>query len=106
MQGKLILKLINHPAMKHNHNHANAPGAGLQLVPVRFEFTHPAAVTVCIAGTFNQWHPKLRLCIPQKAVASGKVDFGKDMQQARKEIQNCHLLPSSRELTPKSDFGW
>jgi UMF1 family MFS transporter len=39
--------------MKHNKNHDNGRGAGPQLVPVRFEFTHPAATTVCVAGTFN-----------------------------------------------------
>jgi hypothetical protein len=45
------------PTMKHNHNHDNARSAGPQLVPVRFEFTHPTATTVCIAGTFNHWQP-------------------------------------------------
>ena len=43
--------------MKHNNNHDNAPNAGPQLVPVRFEFTHPTAATVCVAGSFNQWQP-------------------------------------------------
>ena len=42
--------------MKHNHNHDNAPGP--PRVPVRFEFTHPTAGTVCVAGTFNQWQPE------------------------------------------------
>ena len=46
--------------MKHNHNHDNAPGAGAQLVPVRFEFTHPTAITVCVAGTFNHWQPEAK----------------------------------------------
>jgi len=41
--------------MKHNHNHDNSPSP--QLVPVRFEFDHPTAATVCVAGTFNQWQP-------------------------------------------------
>lgn len=27
--------------------------------PVRFEFTHPTARSVCIAGTFNAWHPSV-----------------------------------------------
>jgi hypothetical protein len=52
------------PAMKHNHNHDNAPSAGPQLQPVRFEFTHPTATTVCLAGTYEyclvvdgQWMP-------------------------------------------------
>jgi 1,4-alpha-glucan branching enzyme len=44
--------------MKHNHNHDNAPNAGPQLVPVRFEFTHPTARSVSIAGTFNHWQPE------------------------------------------------
>jgi 1,4-alpha-glucan branching enzyme len=48
------------PIMKHNHNHDNARSAGLQLQPVRFEFTHPTATTVCIAGTFNQWQPEAK----------------------------------------------
>ena len=44
--------------MKHNHNHDNIPG--LQPTPVRFEFTHPTARTVCIAGTFNHWQPEAK----------------------------------------------
>jgi 1,4-alpha-glucan branching enzyme len=44
--------------MKHNHNHDNLPGT--QLVPVRFEFTHPTAKTVCVAGTFNHWQPEAK----------------------------------------------
>jgi 1,4-alpha-glucan branching enzyme len=43
--------------MKHNRNHDNAPSAGPQLVSVHFEFTHPTARSVCVAGTFNNWHP-------------------------------------------------
>jgi 1,4-alpha-glucan branching enzyme len=46
--------------MKHNHNHDNVRSAGPQLVSVRFEFTHPTATTVCIAGTFNQWQPEAK----------------------------------------------
>ena len=44
--------------MKHNHNHDNAPSP--QLVTVRFEFTHPTATTVSIAGTFNHWQPEAK----------------------------------------------
>jgi 1,4-alpha-glucan branching enzyme len=44
--------------MKHNKNHDNVRSAGPQLVPVRFEFTHPTATTVCVAGTFNHWQPE------------------------------------------------
>ena len=47
--------------MKHNHNHNNAPSTALQLQPVRFEFTHPTATTVCVAGTFNNWQPEAKV---------------------------------------------
>ena len=46
--------------MKQNHNHDNACGTGSQLMPVRFEFTHPTATTVCVAGTFNHWQPEAK----------------------------------------------
>ena len=42
--------------MKHQHNHDTCA----QLVPVHFEFTHPTATTVCVAGTFNQWQPEAK----------------------------------------------
>jgi 1,4-alpha-glucan branching enzyme len=50
--------------MKHNHNHDNVPNAGPALVPVRFEFTHPTATTVCVAGTFNHWQPEAKTLHP------------------------------------------
>ena len=42
--------------MKPNKNH-NKGITNMQLVPIRFEFNHSTARTVCIAGTFNAWHP-------------------------------------------------
>src|SRR5580692_730691 len=51
------------PTMKHNHNHDNAPGID-PLVPVRFEFSHPTAKTVSVAGTFNDWHPTTKSMHP------------------------------------------
>jgi len=46
--------------MKHNKNHDNAPSPGPQLVPVRFEFNHPTAKSVCVAGCFNHWQPEAK----------------------------------------------
>lgn len=43
--------------MKHNHNHNNAPSPESQLVAVQFSFKHPTAHSVCLAGSFNSWHP-------------------------------------------------
>ena len=45
--------------MKHNKNHDNAKNDAPQL-EVRFEFTHPTAGTVCVAGTFNNWQPEAK----------------------------------------------
>jgi 1,4-alpha-glucan branching enzyme len=63
-------KPIHRTNMKHNQNHdhgrshENGHAADPQLVPVRFEFTHPTAATVGIAGTFNDWHPESKAMHP------------------------------------------
>ena len=48
----------------HNHDHGRSHGqthaAGPQTVPVRFEFTHPTAASVSVAGTFNDWNPEAK----------------------------------------------
>jgi hypothetical protein len=54
--------------MNHNHNHDCARSDDQQLVPVRFEFTHPTAVTVYVAGTFNRWQPLGALSISSSDV--------------------------------------
>lgn len=33
-------------------------------LPVRLSFVHPTAKLVCIAGTFNDWHPSVTEMIP------------------------------------------
>ena len=43
--------------MKHNKSHDHARRDEPQLQPVRFEFTHPTARSVCVAGTFDNWRP-------------------------------------------------
>lgn len=54
--------------MKHNKNHDNAPAPGPQLQPVRFEFDHPTATMVFVAGDFNDWSP---LAKPMRATGGG-----------------------------------
>jgi 1,4-alpha-glucan branching enzyme len=69
--------------MKHNHNHDNARNAEPELVPVRFEFTHPTATTVCVAGTFNHWQPEAKTLHPagggrwlkETALAPGTYEY-------------------------------
>jgi 1,4-alpha-glucan branching enzyme len=46
--------------MKHNKNHDNARSDGPELVSVRFEFNHPTARTVCVAGAFDDWRPEAK----------------------------------------------
>jgi len=55
--------------MKHNKKHDNASNEGPRLEPVRFEFTHPTATTVCVAGTFNDWHAEAK---PLHPVGAGR----------------------------------
>ncbi len=50
--------------MKQNKNHDKVHRAGPQLVPVHFEFTHPTAASVCVAGSFNQWQPEAKTLHP------------------------------------------
>ena len=50
--------------MKHTKNHDNGKAAGPELVPVRFEFTHPTAKTVSVAGCFNHWQPEAKALHP------------------------------------------
>jgi 1,4-alpha-glucan branching enzyme len=69
--------------MKHTKNHDNARSASPQLMPVRFEFTHPTATTVFLAGTFNQWQPEAKTLHPagggrwlkETALAPGTYEY-------------------------------
>ena len=73
--------------MKHNHNHDNAPSPGLQLQPVRFEFTHPTAASVCIAGTFNHWKPEAKTLH-----SSGEGHWWKETMLAPGSYEYCFVV--------------
>jgi 1,4-alpha-glucan branching enzyme len=92
--------------MKHNHNHDNACSAELQLVRVRFEFTHPTATTVCVAGTFNHWQPEAKTLH-----ASGVGHWWKETALAPGTYEYCLIVdgqwmpdPMARETVP-NPFG-
>jgi 1,4-alpha-glucan branching enzyme len=55
--------------MKHSKHHDNARSNGPRLEPVRFEFSHLKATTVCVAGTFNDWHAEAK---PMHPVGDGR----------------------------------
>jgi hypothetical protein len=62
-------------AMKHNHYSERACGAGRIVVPIRFEFTRPRAVSICIAGTFDEWTPEAQALHPTggRSLGEGKA---------------------------------
>ena len=91
-------------AMKHNHNHDNRPDT--QLIPVRFEFTHPTAVTVCIAGTFNHWQPEAKTLH-----SSGTGNWWKETSLASGIYEYCLVVdgqwipdPLAKDFVP-NPFG-
>jgi 1,4-alpha-glucan branching enzyme len=93
-------------AMKHNKNHDNARNACFPLVPVCFEFTHPTATTVCLAGTFNNWKPESK--IPHSS-STGR--WWKEMALAPGAYEYCLVVdgqwmpdPLVRETVP-NPFG-
>ena len=92
--------------MKHNHHHDNAPSTGLQLQPVRFEFTHPTATSVCLAGTFNHWQPEAK-----NLHSSGAGHWWKETAMAPGTYEYCLVVdgewmpdPLARESVP-NPFG-
>jgi 1,4-alpha-glucan branching enzyme len=94
------------PKMKHNHNHDNARNVGSQLMTIRFEFTHPTATTVCVAGTFNQWQPQAKTLH-----SSGVGHWWKEIALAPGAYEYCLIVdgqwmpdPLARESVP-NPFG-
>jgi len=92
--------------MKHNKNHNNIPNTVPQPVTVRFEFTHPTATTVCVAGTFNQWRPETKTLH-----SSGVGHWWKETALAPGTYEYClvvdgHWMPDplARESVP-NPFG-
>jgi len=92
--------------MKHNKNHDNVRTEGLQLQPVRFEFTHPTARTVCVAGSFNDWQAEAK---PMHFVGDGH--WLKETVLAPGTYEYCLVVdgrwmpdPGARESVP-NPFG-
>jgi 1,4-alpha-glucan branching enzyme len=69
--------------MKHNKKRNNTTSPNASLVPVHFEFQHPTAQNVCVAGTFNHWQPESKslhpsgngLWIKETALAPGTYEY-------------------------------
>jgi 1,4-alpha-glucan branching enzyme len=92
--------------MKHNKNHDNGTNAGPHLEPVHFEFTHPTAASVCIAGSFNDWQPETK---PMHLAGDGR--WLKETVLAPGTYEYCLVVdgrwmadPLARETVP-NPFG-
>ena len=83
--------------MKHNHNHDNAPNIALPLQPVRFEFTHPTATSVCVAGTFNNWQPEAKTLH-----SSGTGHWWKETMLAPGTYEYCLVVDGEYMLDPRA----
>jgi len=93
--------------MKHNRMHDNAPSAYSQLTTVRFEFTHPTARTVSVAGSFNDWSPTTKMMHP-----SGTGHWLKETVLAPGTYEYCLVVdgqwmpdPLARETVPNPYGG-
>jgi 1,4-alpha-glucan branching enzyme len=92
--------------MKPKHNRDQAQGVSPELVPVRFEFTHATATTVCMAGTFNHWQPESKTLH-----SSGVGNWWKETALAPGTYEYCLIVdgqwmpdPLARETVP-DPFG-
>ncbi len=73
---------------------------------VRFEFTHPTATAVCVAGSFNQWQPEAKTLH-----SSGVGHWWKETFLAPGTYEYCFIVdgqwmpdPLARETVP-NPFG-
>ena len=78
----------------------------IHLVPICFEFTHPTARTVFLAGTFNHWKPEGKT---MHSSSTGR--WWKDMALAPGTYEYCLIVdgrwmpdPMARETVP-NPFG-
>jgi 1,4-alpha-glucan branching enzyme len=91
---------------KTNHRNKNDGGARAST-RIHFEFAAPAAESVFIAGTFNDWRPN---ATPMIALGEGR--WAKDLALPPGEYEYCLVVdgrqwmpdPRSRETAP-NPFG-
>jgi 1,4-alpha-glucan branching enzyme len=84
----------------------HAKSGEIPLEPVRFEFTHPTAHTVGVAGTFNDWRSQTKSMIPL-----GKGRWLKEMVLPAGTYEYCLVVdseclpdPLAKETVP-NPFG-
>jgi len=88
------------------HKTKNQTNGGTQSQRVHFEFNHPAAESVSIAGAFNGWQPN---ATPMIALGQGR--WAKDLALAPGDYEYCLVVdgqwtpdPLATETVP-NPFG-
>ncbi len=79
------------------HRHKNQPEAGTQSQRVHFEFHYPAAKSVCIAGTFNDWRPDTT---PMIALDPGR--WAKDLALPPGDYEYCLVVDGQWKPDPQA----
>ena len=82
--------------MKHT-KHKKHSAAGTQSQRVHFEFNYPAAESVFIAGTFNDWHPN---ATPMIALDQGR--WAKDLTLPPGEYEYCLVVDGQWKPDPQA----
>ena len=93
--------------MKSHHPHPPGPDTHPLLVPVLFEYTDPAAHSVCLAGSFNGWRPEAKTLH-----SSGAGNWWKQTALAPGTYEYCLVVdgqwrtdPQARESVPNPYGG-
>ena len=84
--------------MDKTRNHDDIRNAGLKLTPVRFEFTHATAKTVCLAGSFNHWQPAA-----EALQSSGAGNWWKETSLAAGSYEYCFVVDGQWTADPLSN---
>ena|SRR5579863_6548394 len=83
--------------MKLNHNSDNTRNADPKLTPVHFEFIHPTAKTVCLAGSFNNWQPEARTLH-----SSGAGNWWRETSLAPGTYEYCFVVDGQWMTDPRA----
>ena len=80
-----------------NNKHKKKPDAGTQSQRVHFEFNYPAAESVFIAGTFNDWRPDATPMIP---LDQGR--WAKDLALPPGDYEYCLVVDGQWKPDPQA----
>ena len=85
-------------AMKHNHYPERVGDTGRIVVPIRFEFIQPRAVSICIASTFDEWTPEAQdlHATEDWSLGEGKAMEARQTKQLLRGVQPVEARAAGR----------